>query len=376
MKRLFFTLCTVYCALCSLIASEHTLLIGPKTIGRAWRDNILVEPQQFSNVQVGDLINVYTSSYKRGAQIAFQNPKDWQAVAPEYGSMGIEDVARMTVTEDILQKIQQYGLMLCGHDYVIAYVTHIPANEIERTVLWKGPAVYMPSDWSVSAEIQRKVFDDVQVGDALLFEVKNAKPGAAIKLMDLSYHPLSKAVDGCQIGAQGFTYNITSQDQLVQLRLAGADGISVRVSGCNYILTRITRVRYTSVPDPDISSSQRAPREYALAPGELFHGEKVFPQDWSGNLTLTAAPFQECTENDVLLISYKLIEGEKHQLSFRNSNWTELTGAEEPVWYFLDGNDVVLLFDNPIVLDAIKTRGLILTGAGFELTKIELIHVE
>lgn len=380
MKRLFLIVSCVWCLVtgvgCSLSAAEHTLLIGPKTIGRAWRDNILVEPQQFNKVQVGDLINVYTSSYKRGAQIAFQCPKDWQAVAPEYGSMGIEDVARMTITEDILQKIQQHGLMLCGHDYVIAYVTHIPANEIERTTLWKGPAVYMPSDWSVNAEIQRKTFDDLQVGDALLFEVKNAKPGAAIKLMDLSYHPLSKAVDGCQIGEQGFTYNITSQDQLVQLRLAGADGISVRVGGCNYTLARITRVRYVSVPDPDISTSQRAPREYTLAPGELFHGEKAFPQDWSGNLTITAAPFQECTANDVLIISYKLLEGEKHQLSFRNSNWEELTGAEEPVWYFLDGNDVVLLLDNPVALDAVKTRGLILTGAGFELNRIEIIHVE
>lgn len=355
---------------------ERTLLIGPKTIGRAWRDNILVEPQQFQSVQPGDLINVYTQSYKRGAQIAFQCPKDWQAVSPEYGCLGIEDVARMTVTDSILAKIQQYGLLLCGHDYVIAYVTHVPASAIERKTLWKGPATYMPSDWSVSAEIQRKIFDDLQVGDALHFEVKNTKPGAAIKLMDLSYHPLSKAVDGCQIGEQGFTYSITSQDQLVQLRLAGADGISLRVGGCNYTLARITRVRYLCTPNPDITTAQRAPREYQLAPGELFHGEKAFPQDWSGNLSLTAAPFQESGADDVLVVSYRLTEGEKHQLSFRNNSWSELSGADEPIWYFLDGNDIVLPLDNPIALDAVKTKGLVLTGVGFTLTKIELIHVE
>lgn len=374
MRKFFVFVFVFVCVAC--LASERTLLIGPKTIGRAWRDNILVQPEQFRAVQVGDLINVYTQSYKRGAQIAFQSPADWQAIAPEYGCMGIEDVARVTVTEPILQKIQQSGMLLCGHDYVISYVTHIPAGEIERKTLWRGPAVYMPGDWSVSAEIPRRTFDDLRIGDALLFEVKGVKPGAAIKLMNLQYQPLSKAVDGCQIGSHGFTCSITSQDQLVQLRLAGADGISLRVGGCNYTLTRITRIRYLCTPDPDITTAQRAPREYKLGPDELFHGEKDFPQDWSGNLSLTAAPFQESTASDVLIISYRLTEGEKHQLSFRNHSWQELTGADEPIWYFLDGNDIVLPLDNEVALDAIKTKGLILTGVGFVLTKIQVIKVE
>ena len=83
----------------------------------------------------------------------------------------------------------------------------------------------------------------------------------------------------------------------------------------------------------------------------------------------------------MLLISYKIdpaakAAGVTPQLSLRNGyTWNEITGAAEPVWYPLDGTDVVYMFD-PVALDAVKTRGFILTGVGFTLTKIELISAQ
>ena len=130
----------------------------------------------------------------------------------------------------------------------------------------------------------------------------------------------------------------------------------------------------------DLSLAQRAPREYVLQPGELFHGEKYFAPDWSGNLSINAAPFQEATENDVLIISYRLdteavATGTKAQLSIRDARWHEITGGDEPIWYPLDGTDVVYMFD-AVALDRVKTRGLIVTGVGFTLTKIEIISAQ
>lgn len=130
----------------------------------------------------------------------------------------------------------------------------------------------------------------------------------------------------------------------------------------------------------DLTNAQRAPKEYVLNAGELFHGEKYFAPDWSGNLSVNAAPFQECTENDVLVISYRLDEaavsaGTKAQLSIRDAHWQEITGLSEPIWYPLDGTDVVYMFD-PIALDRVKTRGLIVTGVGFTLTKIEILSAQ
>ena len=64
------------------------------------------------------------------------------------------------------------------------------------------------------------------------------------------------------------------------------------------------------------------------------------------------------------------------QMSFRSpKTWGELTGAAEPIAYQLDGTDVVYMFD-AVALDEVKTRGLVLAGVGFTLTKIELISAQ
>ena len=363
-----------------LSASEHTILIGPKTIGPGWKDNILILPEQFQNAGVGDMMTVYTVEAKRSAQMAFQDPKDWQAIAPEYGAVSVQGPVKMKLTEDILSRIKERGLILGGHDYKIANVTLIPASEIIETVVYKGPSLQMKDDWSASQPINKKVFKDVQLGDGIKFIVSKVQPGAAIKLMDMTWNLLDPAVNGAAVGEDGFTWTISEQSQLIKLQLAASDGICMRVSGKGYKFEKIAIVRCIAEPDEDLSTAQRAPKEYKLQPGELFRGEKVFPNDWSGNLRLTAEPFQDCTPNDVLVISYKLLpkqEGVWPKISFRENTgkWQDISGAQEPVWMDMNGTDIVLPFDENI-LDKLMTYGLVVTGLGFELTKIELISAQ
>ena len=365
-----------------LSASEKTILIGPKTIGPGWKDNIVIQPAQFQHAGVGDLMTVYTAEAKRTAQIAMQDPKDWQAVSPEYGSMSVQGTVRMTISAEILEKVKARGLILGGHDYKIMQVTLTPASEIVETGVYKGPAMTLKDDWSTSVPVSKKVFKDVKVGDGLHFQASKVKPGAAIKLMDMTWNVMDKAVDGAQIGPNGFTYYIDEQSQLIKLQLAGPDGISMRVGGKSFRFEKISVISNTSQPDEDYSTAQRAPKEYKLLPGELFHGEKEFPNDWSGNLRLTAEPFQECTENDVLIVSYQLLPGLKEanvtpQMSFRENKgkWFDISGSKEPNWMELNGTDVVLTFDEQS-LDKLKTTGLVVTGLGFVLTRIELVSAQ
>lgn len=363
-----------------LSASERTILIGPKTIGPGWKDNILIQPEQFKNTNVGDILTVYTIEAKRSAQMAFQDPKDWQAVAPEYGAVSVQGPVKMKINEDILSRIKERGLILGGHDYKITNVTLIPASEIIETIVYKGPSLQMKDDWSASQPINKKVFKDVQIGDGIKFIVSKVHPGAAIKLMDMTWNLLDPAVNGAAIGEDGFTWTISEQSQLIKLQLAASDGICMRVSGKGYKFEKIAIVRCTAEPDEDLSTAQRAPKEYKLQPGELFRGEKEFPNDWSGNFRLTPEPFQECTENDVLIISYKLLpkqEGVWPKISFRENKgkWQDISGAAEPVWMDMNGTDVVLPFDEKI-LDKLMTSGLVITGLGFVLTKIELISAQ
>ena len=380
MKRFWLSLVIVALSWGTLTASERTILIGPKTIGAGWKDNIVIKPEQFKDAGPGDIMTVYTMEAKRTAQIAFQDPKDWQAVSPEYGAMSVQGPIRMKMTDEILAKIKERGLILGGHDYKIAQVTLIPAAEMVEKLIYRGPGMQMKDDWSASIPIAKGVFKNVKVGDGIKFLVSKVQPGAAIKLMDFRWNTMDPTVDGAAVGGDSYTYYINEQSQLIKLQLAGPDGICMRVGGKGYKFEKIAIVRCMAEPDEDLSTAQRAPKEYKLQPGELFRGEKLFPNDWSGNFRITAEPFQDCTSNDVLVISYKLLpkqEGVLPKISFRENTgkWQDISGAEEPVWMDLNGTDIVLPFDE-MILDKLMTYGLVITGLGFELTRIELISAQ
>ena len=382
MKRFLLVILGIGLSWGTLSASERTILIGPKTIGAGWKDNIVIKPEQFKDAGPGDIMTVYTTEAKRTAQIAFQDPKDWQAVSPEYGAMSVQGPVRMKMTDEILAKIKERGLILGGHDYKIVQVTLIPAAEMVEQMIYRGPGMQMKDDWSASIPIAKGVFKNVKVGDGIKFLMSKVQPGAAIKLMDFRWNAMDPAVDGAAVGGDSYTYYINEQSQLIKLQLAGPDGICMRVGGKGYRFDKIALVSCTAEPDEDLSTAQRAPKEYKLQPGELYRGEKEFPNDWSGNLRLTAEPFQNCTENDVLVVSYTLLPGLKEagvdpKISFRENKgkWLDITGAKEPVWMDLNGTDVVLTFDEES-LDRLKTSGLVVTGLGFILTRIELISAQ
>jgi len=288
----------------------------------------------------------------------------------------------MTLTDDILMIARTHGIAIGGHDYRILYVTLADAEDYQETIVWRGTPVQMKTDWSVSAEIPAQSLANLHEGDALRFHISKVQTGAAFKLMDFTYNAIDQTVDGAPVGGDDFTWYILDNAPLLKIQLAGSGmNTALRVGGTGYRLDKIGIVQFVGEVSEDLSQAQRAPKEYVLQPGEIFHGEKAFPNDWSGNLRISAAPFQKSTENDVLLISYKIdptakAAGVTPQLSLRDGRtWEEITGAAEPVWYPLDGNDVVYLFD-PVALDAVKTRGFILTGVGFTLTRIEIISAQ
>ena len=288
----------------------------------------------------------------------------------------------MKVTADILAVIRQRGLCIGGHDYKILRLTHIPAAEMVETFIYRGPSVKMMPDWSAYANLPKRIFRDVKVGDGIRFHVGRVEDGACIKLTDFTYNTMDSSVDGAPVGGDSYTYYINEQSQLIKLGLAGADGISMRVTGKGYTLQKISVVSCTAEEDPDLSTAQRAPKEYKLGPGELFRGEKEFPADWSGNLRLNAQPFQDCTENDCIVVSYtklpaESLNGTTPQISFRENRgkWHDLTGSAEPIWYGLTGDDVVYMLD-AVSLDKLKTTGVVITGVGAVITRVSLLHVE
>lgn len=388
MKKMRYILITLLCQCVAIegLAVERTILIGPKTIGAGWKDNIVLEPRHFSQAQPGDILTVYTDNAKRSAQGAFQDPNGWQAIAPEYAYFAVSGPFRMTLTADIIAKARERGVAIGGHDYRITYATLCSASDYQETIVWKGPAVDMKSDWSSNAAIPAKSLQGLAVDDALKFHVSKVKPGAAIKVMDFTWNemgmlspsPIGEGRSEAVGGRGEALFYINDDAPLIKIQLAGGgDNVALRVGGKDYRLEQIGIVKFVGERSDDISQAQHAPKEYKLQPGELFHGEKLFPDDYSGNLRITAEPFQDCTENDVVIVSYSLTPNLSPQIAFRENHgkWLDLSGAAEPQWQTLDGNDVVLTFDANS-LDKVKTHGLVITGRGFTLTRVQLVKVE
>lgn len=358
----------------SAAALEKTILIGPKTIGKGWKDNIVIEARQFQQAKVGDIMTLYTIPARGSAQAAFQSPKDWQPIAPQYAYFSVKAPVRVTLTAPMLADLKQYGLGIGGHEYQIVRVTLMPATDMTETELWKG-SFTAASNWSRNLDLQRSVFQGLRMGDALCFYVSKVAPDAAFKLYDTQWQPMRSDVDGVHLAGDRFLWLISDQMQLVKLQLAGADGITAHLGGKSFTLDRITVVRYANELDPDESTAQRAPREYALHPGELFRGEKVFPADYSQNLRLTAAPFQELTTDYALVVSYRLMSDvEGPVLGFREQrgSWPDISGNPETQWRPLNGRTVVLPLDEQ-TLDKVKTKGLVISGRGFVLTKVMVV---
>ena len=363
------------------MAGERVVLIGPKTIGHGWKDKIVIEPRQFADAKAGDILTVYTDRATRTAQATFQNPVDWQPMAEQYKYFGVTDAFRLTVTDAMLPTLKQCGVAVGGHDYRILYASLTSGTDYKETTIWRGPAVRMGADWSGCAEITGSSLASLAQGDALRLHLSRTKEGSAVKIMDLTWNPIDATVDGAPAGGDTFDYYITSDAPLIKISLAGGgDNTALRIGGKDYQLDAVGIVKYTGTAATDTTGAQRAPKEYTLAPGELFHGEQTFPNDWSGNARFTAEPFQHSTTNDVLVISYRLLPqeaGTKAQMSLRENrgSWHDLSGTAEPQWMDLDGEDVVYPFDEAS-LDRVKTRGFVLTGRGFVLTRIELLKVE
>lgn len=373
MKRLTTLILLTVCVL-SAAAIEKTILIGPKTIGKGWKDNIVIQPEQFQKAVEGDIMTLYTIPARGTAQAAFQSPKDWQPIAPQYAYFSVKAPVRVTLTGDMLAGLKQYGLCIGGHDYQIVRVTLMPATDMTETEVWKG-SFTAASNWSRNLDLQRSVFQGIRMGDALCFHFSEVGADAAFKLADTKWEALRSDVNGTRLSGDKFLWTISDQMQLVKLQLAGADGVVTHLGGKDFTLNRITVIRYASDLDPDESTAQHAPREYALHPGELFRGEKAFPADYSQNLRLTAAPFQELTTDYTLVVSYRLMpDVEGPVLGFREQrgSWPDISGAKETQWRPLNGRTVVLPLDEQ-TLDKVKTKGLVISGRGFILTKVMVV---
>ncbi len=116
--------------------TEPTVLYDAQTvIATDWSTSIKLEATAFASAQEGDIVTVFVSSVLDGAQIKLSNPTgSWEALDSSVDCIALtaaDTQFTMTITADILAKLQANGMAIQGHSYTVDQVTLTPASSAE-----------------------------------------------------------------------------------------------------------------------------------------------------------------------------------------------------------------------------------------------------
>ena len=104
-----------------IVGSMGTLIYeGPLATG-SWANSAQISSNMFATAQVGQVITVVVSDLQAGAQGSFKN-SSWAAIAPGTEYFNIDGNFSLTITQDILTRLQSGGLIISGQNYTIESV--------------------------------------------------------------------------------------------------------------------------------------------------------------------------------------------------------------------------------------------------------------
>lgn len=109
----------------------------------------------------------------------------------------------------------------------------------------------------------------------------------------------------------------------------------------------------------------------------LWNGTQECTDGWSGSQTITADKLSQAAVGDEIVVTVTAISqtAEWPQVSLRKADWSEYTPG---IGVQLDKSEAVpcekRIPITDVVMDEIKANGFIITGCGFTMTAIDLIH--
>ncbi len=200
-----------------------------------------IPADKFAQAGIADqiVITIAEVSTEGYAQVQL-NDGQWQSI-PGAGNIALNTEstsATYTLTADMLETVQENGMLVRGAYYTVTSVDLIDVttdNNYDNSV-WIGNTV-MPSDWSAWQVVPSSSFHAARVGDLLRMRVTDVKAGAQGRIS--SNHGGTEGwvdmpgTEIVQISGNYFQFTIT------QAILDELNNYEMIVSGCNYTLTAI-----------------------------------------------------------------------------------------------------------------------------------------
>lgn len=221
-------------------AQTTNLWNGSVTIGN-WDQWVEIPADKFAQAGIADqiVITIAEVSTEGYAQVQLDDGQ-WQSI-PGAGNIALNTEstsATYTLTADMLETVQENGMLVRGAYYTVTSVDLIDVttdNNYDNSV-WIGNTV-MPSDWSAWQVVPSSSFHAARVGDLLRMRVTDVKAGAQGRIS--SNHSGTEGwvdmpgTEIVQISGNYFQFTIT------QAILDELNNYEMIVSGCNYTLTAI-----------------------------------------------------------------------------------------------------------------------------------------
>lgn len=222
----------------------------------SWSGNTKVEPGEFAQFKVGDVLRAYVSN-KEGdwSQIGLRNGSNWGGLIPAWEALAIADenfaagFIDVTLDEVVMAQLLKDGLIVTGCNYTLNKVAVITLVWEEagsggpaETELYTGDPIVM-GGWSGNTKVEADAFADAQVGDFIRVYIADAADSyqqGSIK-NGATWEGMNEAVGVIALTAEDFEagyYQVAIDEGILNQLLASG----LIVSGANYTATKITLV--------------------------------------------------------------------------------------------------------------------------------------
>jgi hypothetical protein len=338
--------------------TQENTIWDTETVFDGWSVSFLIGPEQFANVQEGDIIRVYIKDKGGDYNPIFKHDdwSDWN----ELQSIKVEGDGyfESTVTAAIIDELQTKGLRFQGVGFTITKVTliqnvWIPGGGVADIVstIWDTETVF--DGWSVSFLIGPEQFADLQEGDLIRVYIKD-KGG--------DYNPIFKHDDwsdwtelqSIKVDGDGYFESTVSAAIIDELQTKG-----LRFQGVGFTITKVELTMYARPTGGGGGARTTA---------TIWDTETVF-DGWSVSFVIGADQFADVQEGDIIRVYIKDKTGDYNPI-YKHDDWSDWTDIQSNK---VDTDDY---FEAPVpasAVDELKSIGLRFQGVGFTITKVELI---
>ena len=252
------------------------------------------------------------------------------------------------------------SLKLISSNGEVEYAISVIGSGTIETVAWEGLTEITWSDGG-RVFVPITAFEGVNAGSILkfYFQQKEAWGQAQINNGGWATIPFAELGNDGIISTDTYGDKSVSEQELVltqeildNIITNASDGNAIIIQGSDFIFSKVSIIT-----------------QGGAASESIWTGSQVMPDDWSGNIQLSADLFTSVKVGDVIHVKTEdVLSGA--QGSFKNGSWTAIADGTD---YFDISGDFELTITADI-LTQLQSEGLIISGHDYTATEVSIVH--